>query len=88
VSGLELKWQTVASLSDVPVAHVLAQRLADEGMAVRVLSDPQLLGESRNCEVQVPTTLVHRARLLLSESQFTDEELTYLAIGELGVESD
>jgi len=76
-------WQTVASLSDVPSAQVLAQRLIFEGVSARVMSDPQLLGEGRNCEVQVPRVLAHRARWLMSQAQFTDAELTFLATGEL-----
>jgi hypothetical protein len=78
------EWETVAFLTDVPVAEVLAQLLADEGVLSRVVSDPQLFGEGRNCEIQVPSDLAHRARWLLAQSQFTDAELNYLATGELG----
>jgi hypothetical protein len=77
-------WETVVYLTDVPVAEVLAQRLADEGVLSRVVSDPPLLGEGRNCAVQVPSELAHRARWLLAQAQFTDAELNYLATGELG----
>jgi hypothetical protein len=84
VAAPEQEWQTVASLSDVPSAQILAQRLIFEGVPARVLSDPQLLGEGRNCEVQVPSFLAHRAKWVLSDSQFTDEELAFLATGELG----
>lgn len=80
---LELEWRAIASLSDVPSAHILAQRLIFEGVPARVMSDAHL-GECRNCEVQVPGTLAHRARWLLAESQFTDDELNYFATGELG----
>jgi hypothetical protein len=79
-----MNWQTVASLSDAPSAQILAQRLIFEGVPARVMSDPHLLGEGRNCDVQVPSPLVHRAKWLLAESQFTDEELNFLATGELG----
>lgn len=78
------KWQAVASLSDVPSAQVLAQRLIFEGVPARVMSDPQLLGEGRGCEVQVPSVLAHRARWVMSQAQFTDAELTFLATGKLG----
>jgi hypothetical protein len=80
---LDQEWQAVASLSDIPGAQVLAQRLIFEGVPARVMSDPQLLGEGRNCEVQVPSVLAHRARWLMSQAQFTDAELTFLATGEL-----
>ena len=88
MTALEPQWQAIASLSDVPSAHILAQRLIFEGVPARVTSDAQLLGEGRNCEVQVPTTLAHRARWLLAESQFTDEELNYFATGDLGTDKD
>jgi hypothetical protein len=78
------EWQAVASVSDVPSAQVLAQRLIFDGVPARVMSGPQLLGEGRICEVQVPSVLAHRARWLLSQAQFTDEELTFLATEELG----
>jgi hypothetical protein len=77
------EWQAVASLTDVPSAQVLAQRLIFEGVPARVVSDAQLFGEGRNCEVQVPSALAHRARWLMSQAQFTDAELTFLATGEL-----
>jgi hypothetical protein len=84
MAASDQEWQGVATLSDVPSAQVLAQRLIFEGVPARVMSDPQLLGEGRNCEVQVPGALAHRARWLLAAAQFTDEELNYLATGELG----
>jgi hypothetical protein len=88
VAAFDQEWQTVASLSDAPSAQILAQRLIFEGVPARVMSDPQLLGEGRNCEVQVPSALAHRARWVLAESQFTDEELNYFATGELGTDND
>jgi hypothetical protein len=84
MASSEHEWQTVACLSDLPGAHILAQRLESDGVAVRVISEPQLLGEGRNCEVQVPLSLARKAQWLLSQAQFTDDELTFLATGELG----
>jgi hypothetical protein len=83
MAASDQEWQAVASLSDVPSAQVLAQRLKFEGVPARVMSDPQLLGEGRSCEVQVPSVLAHRARWLMSQAQFTDAELAFLATGEL-----
>jgi hypothetical protein len=84
----DLEWQVVTSLLDVPSAQILAQRLIFEGVPARVISDPQLLGEGRYCEVQVPSELADRARWLLAESQFTDEELNFFATGELGTDNE
>jgi hypothetical protein len=83
MAATDQEWQAVASLSDVPSAQVLAQRLIFEGVPARVMSEPQLLGEGRNCEVQVPSVLAHRARWLISQAQFTDAELAFLATGVL-----
>ena len=40
-------------------------------------------GLEADFELSVPRSRLHRARWLLSESELTDAELTYLAIGEL-----
>jgi hypothetical protein len=84
----DLEWQVVTSLLDVPSAQIPAQRLIFEGVPARVISDPQLLGDGRYCEVQVPSELADRARWLLAESQFTDEELNFFATGELGTDNE
>ena len=54
-----------------------------EGVPAEVVSDTSLLGEARHCEIRVPPELAHRARWLMSQAQFTDAELTFLATGEL-----
>jgi hypothetical protein len=48
-----------------------------------VVSDTSLLGEARRCEIRVTSELAHRARWLMSQAQFTDAELNFLATGEL-----
>jgi len=54
-----------------------------EGVPAEVVSDTSLLGEARHCKIRVPPELSHRARWLMSQAQFTDAELTFLATGEL-----
>ena len=83
-SASKLPWEVVASFSDVASAHAVAVLLRDEGVPAEVVSDTSLLGEARRCEIRVPTELAHRARWVMSEAQFTDSELTFLATGELG----
>jgi hypothetical protein len=83
VSTSNLAWDIVATFSDVPSAQTLAVLFQAEGVPVEVVSDTSLLGEARHCEVRVPPALAHRARWLMSQSQFTDAELTFLATGEL-----
>jgi hypothetical protein len=55
-----------------------------EGVPAEVVSDTPLLGEARRCEIHVPSELEHRARWLMSQAQFTDAELTFLATGGAG----
>jgi len=76
-------WQVVAAFSDVASAHATATLFRAEGVPAKIVSDTSLLGEARGCEIQVPRELVHRARWLMSQAQFTDAELTFLATGEL-----
>lgn len=73
----------MATFSDVPSAQALATLFRAEGVPVEVVSDSSLLGEARCCEIRVPSELAHRARWLMSQAEFTDAELTFLATGEL-----
>ena len=57
--------------------------LDSEGVPARVESSKLVAGiESRYC-VLVPSSLVHRARWVLADSDLTDAELDYLATGKL-----
>jgi hypothetical protein len=76
-------WDVVVTFSDVPSAHAMAVLFRAEGVPAEVVSDTSLLGEARRCEIRVPSELAHRARWLMSQAQFTDAELTFLATGEL-----
>jgi hypothetical protein len=78
-----LAWDVVATFFDVASAHAMAVLLRDEGVPAEVFSESSLLGQARQCEVRVPAELARRARWLMSQSQFTDAELTFLATGEL-----
>ena len=78
-----LVWDIVATFPDVPSAHAMAALFRAEGVPAEVVSDTSLLGEARRCEIRVPSELAHRARWLMSQAQFTDAELTFLATGEL-----
>jgi hypothetical protein len=76
-------WQSLLTVSDTISAQALAERLNAEGVPTKIEMDSSLLGEARGCEILVPGELLQRARWLLSSGQFSDEELTYLATGEL-----
>jgi hypothetical protein len=82
-STSNLAWSVVATFSDVASAHTMAVLFRAEGVPAELVSDTSLLGEARRCEIRVPPELAHRARWLMSQAQFTDAELTFLATAEL-----
>jgi hypothetical protein len=83
-STSDLPWEVVATFPDVASAHVMATMLRGEGIPAMVVTDSSLLAEARRSDVQVPPALARRAHWLMSQAQFTDAELTFLATGELG----
>jgi hypothetical protein len=72
-------WDTAAVVSDALSAQALLGRLVAEGLPARLQTDTALLGVARQCRILVPTRLLLRARWLLWQTRFTDEELTELA---------
>jgi hypothetical protein len=83
-STSNMAWDVVATFPDVVSAHPLAALFRAEGVPAEVVSDTSLLGEARRCAIRVPPELAHRARWLMSQAQFTDGELEFLATGKLG----
>jgi hypothetical protein len=76
-------WPVAATFTDFASAHVLAERLKGESVPAEVIGGTSLFGEIQRFDVYVPPELAHRARWVISQAQFTDEELTYLAVGKL-----
>lgn len=76
------EWEVVAVAADTVSADVLMGRLAAEGIRTRLQADTALLGEARQCRIQVPTTEIRRARYLLWQTRFSDDELSALAMSE------
>jgi hypothetical protein len=74
-------WETAAVVADTLSAQALLGRLASEGVPARLQSDTALLGAARHCRIQVPGEFIHRARYVLWQTQFSDEELASLAVG-------
>jgi hypothetical protein len=74
-------WYCLTNAPDAPSAHALVAELAADGVAARIVADTVLLGEARQCKIFVRRSQVHRARWLVSDPCFTDEELACLAIG-------
>jgi hypothetical protein len=75
-------WETAAVVADALSAQALLGRLASEGVPARVQNDTAVLGVVCPCRILVPTSMLGRARLVLWQTHFSDEELASLAIGE------
>jgi len=78
----EATWQFLTTAPNVPAAHAVATLLEGNGVACQLKADSSLLGEARSCAVLVEASLLHRAKRVLSEASFTDEELEFLATGQ------
>ena len=63
------------------------ETLLAQGIDSHVVPDSTLLGEAMPCRVVVDSTLAHRAQWAMSQGQFTDEELTFLATGEVSCDA-
>jgi hypothetical protein len=75
----EAAWQVLTTLPDVPSAQSLAALLAGEGLTVRVSSDAGVLGQAAPARIYVAAGQLHRARYVLAQQQFSDEELAALS---------
>ena len=75
------KWHVLTTAPDLPSAHALVEVLTAQGITSRVVPDSTLLGQALSCRVLVDSALAHRAKWLISQAQFSDEELAFLATG-------
>jgi hypothetical protein len=80
---MPIEWQLLTTAPNVPTAYALAGSLSDYGVISKISSDTALLGEWQICRVFVDAAQVRRAQWLMAQSQFSDEELTFLATGTL-----
>lgn len=85
---MSTQWQFLTCLSDVPSARILADVLAGEGIATRLVTDAAVMGQAAPCRVFVQSAQIHRARRVLSEDRLTEPELIFLATGELTGKTD
>jgi hypothetical protein len=76
-------WSAVATFGDPISAEALAGRLASEEVPCRIVSNETLPGLATAFAVLVPAELLHRAQWVLKQADFSEQELTYLATGEL-----
>ncbi len=78
----ERGWQIFATYRDEMAAGVVADYLRNNDCVAEV-SGTVSAGLDSRVDVLVPAELMHRARWLWSQADFTDGELRYLATGEL-----
>jgi hypothetical protein len=84
----ESNWQSVISVLDARVAHSIANLLEAEMISVRVIPDSRITDATPSWTVLVSVKQLEAARNLLTRSQFTDADLTFLATGELSGTDD
>ena len=79
----KVRWERFMRFFHPLDAHIVAGRLNVEGVPTIVLSALGL-DSSNNAEKLVPHSLMHRARWVLAWPSVPEEELLYLATGEIG----
>ena len=77
----QTKWHVLTTAPDLPSAHALVEVLTAQGITSHVVPDSTLLGQALPCRVLVEAALAHRAKWVMSQAQFSDEELDFLATG-------
>jgi hypothetical protein len=76
------RWDVAAVVADTLSAQALMGLFASEGVPARMQSDTALLGAARECRILVPREMIQRARCVLWQTRFSDEELAQLAVGQ------
>jgi hypothetical protein len=77
------RWQPFRTFFDRGSAEAMVVVLEAEGVPARVESSGLVAGiEARYC-VLVPSSLAHRAKWVLADTDLTESELDYLATGKL-----
>lgn len=78
----EVRWERFMRFFGPLEAHIVAGRLNVEGAPTIVLTALGL-DSSSNAEILVPHSLLHRARWVLAWPPVAEEELLFLATGEI-----
>ena len=86
MSARDQRWVSVANVTNTFSAAAITTRLESEGVPSRVERSTQILGEVQLCAVVVPPELESQAKGVLAAAHFTDDELAFLAIGQLSCE--
>ena len=78
-----VQWERFMAFPDPMAAHIVAGRLNAEGVPTVVLATPGL-EFLFTAELLIPRELLHRARWALAWPPASEEELLFLATGEIG----
>lgn len=79
----EPTWVSVTIYSDRISAEAALGLLAGDEIPAYISSDEHVPGLGTRFSILVPAELLKRAQWLLRESNLSEQELTYLATGEL-----
>jgi hypothetical protein len=77
------EWCEFAVYSDAALAEVVAGLLRGESVPVHVASDEPMPGLVRGFRILVPPDMLHRAKWIAAQAQLSEEELVFLATGQL-----
>jgi hypothetical protein len=77
------RWVCVISVADTISAAAMVSRLEGEGVPARIEKGTQILGEGQLCAIVVPARFERQAISTLADGQFTDDELAFLATGQM-----
>jgi cell division septation protein DedD len=80
-------WVSVAAYSDKISAEAILGLLTGEGLPAYIKSDEHVPGLGSNFSVFVPPDRVRQAQRLLEQGRVSEKELTDLATGQEGPES-
>jgi hypothetical protein len=81
-------WSVLATFGDRISAQALVGLLDSEKVLCRLSSNEPLPGLGTEFAVVVPTEFLHRALWIRDHAQVSEQELTYLATGELPAEPE
>jgi hypothetical protein len=76
-------WSVVASFGDQISAQAVSGLLKSESVSCLVISNAAVPGLGTEFSVLVPTPQLRKAQLIREQNRVSDEELNYLATGEL-----
>jgi hypothetical protein len=76
-------WSVVASFGDQISAQALSGLLKSESLPCLMISNAAVPGLGTEFSVLVPTPQLRKAQFIREQNRVSDEELNYLATGEL-----